>query len=270
MIIEERRERSAIVLSPIGRLDSAAGGMLETRIAEIAGRGEALVVLECSRAVLVSGGLRALLTCARLCRREGGELIVAALKSRCRAMLRVSGMLTVLDHYETSAAALARPNRTGRGERRRGGSKSAQAALEIEERTSGPALVVSVVGRLNDVGASRLERRLLQVFERDKRLLVLDCAELNYINSAGLRALHLCVKACRHRVVRQFEIWPVATRPDILYAYREAWEGSCPRDHKARSARAMSSRTPSRSCGSRLARKKKNSRTTAKTLLPRR
>ena len=156
-------------------------------------------MLECSRAVFVSAGPRALLTCARICRHEGGELILAALKPQCRAMPQVGGMLMVLDHCETSAAAFEAPSRTARSERRRCGSKPAQPALAIEVRKSGPAMVVSPVGRLNDVGASCLLAQVLEIFERDEFLLVLDCAGMNYVNSSGLRALLVCADAGRQR-----------------------------------------------------------------------
>ncbi len=108
MKIEERSEGAAIVLSLEGRLDGPGARMLEARIAAIVDRGAIRVVLDCSAMNYInSGGLRALLVCARACREKGGRLVMAALTPECRSVIGMSGFLTVIDHHETRAAALA-------------------------------------------------------------------------------------------------------------------------------------------------------------------
>ncbi len=108
IVIEERSEGAAIVLSLGGRLDGPGARMLEARIAAIVDRGATRVVLDCSAMNYInSAGLRALLVCARACREKGGRLVIAALTSECRSIVGMSGFLTVIDHHVTRAAAVA-------------------------------------------------------------------------------------------------------------------------------------------------------------------
>lgn len=50
-------------------------------------------------------------------------------------------------------------------------------------------LVAALIGDLDNVASSQAERDLAPVFERDDCDVVLDCTELNYISSSGLRIL---------------------------------------------------------------------------------
>ena len=197
MEIEERRADSAAVLSPVGPLAGAGARLLEDRVSEIAGRGEAVMVLDCRRVSYVGrAGLRALLLSARTCLRQGGELIVASLHPDCRRIVEVSGLLRVLDYRPTVEAAIAAsggkaPAGSGQpaAERRR--------PFAIEERKDGTGVVLRLVGRLTGAGAGALEARVAGVTARGDAMLVLDCARMTYVNSAGLRSLLICARACR-------------------------------------------------------------------------
>ena len=68
--------------------------------------------------------------------------------------------------------------------------------MKIEERNEGPAVVVSPAGRLDAVGAPDLEARLAAVAKTGPGRLVVDCGEVAFISSAGLRALLLGARAC--------------------------------------------------------------------------
>lgn len=50
-------------------------------------------------------------------------------------------------------------------------------------------LVAALSGDLDNVASSQAERSLAPVFERTDCDVVLDCTELNYISSSGLRIL---------------------------------------------------------------------------------
>lgn len=50
-------------------------------------------------------------------------------------------------------------------------------------------LVAALSGDLDNVASSQAERGLAPVFERNDCDVVLDCNELNYISSSGLRIL---------------------------------------------------------------------------------
>ena len=108
MAIEERKDGSTVVVSIRGRLDGLGAPELEARISAIVARDDVNVVLDCARMTyLGSGGLRALLVGARKCRKRGGKLVIAALRSECRLVLGMSGFLSVVDCHETCEAALA-------------------------------------------------------------------------------------------------------------------------------------------------------------------
>ena len=110
MEIEEHREpeHSAVAVSLNGRLIGTAASVLEAWVRALVERGEARVVLDCERLSYInSAGLRALLICARTCRREGGEFVLAALRPECRVVVSMSGFLSFIDLHETREAALA-------------------------------------------------------------------------------------------------------------------------------------------------------------------
>ena len=106
--IEERAEETAVIVSLSGRLGGIDALELEARVSTIIERGDCRMVLDCSRMSYVSSaGLRALLVCARNCRRDGGKLVIAALQPECRSVLGMSGFLSIIECHETSEAALA-------------------------------------------------------------------------------------------------------------------------------------------------------------------
>ena len=214
MEIDERTEGSAVVVSVKGRLDGLGAPVLEDRVSAIVTRGDSRVVLECGgMSYLSSVGLRALVICARTCLREGGALSVAAMQPDCRSVLGVSGLLSVIDYHATSEAALAAPRGAapGGGQERQG--TQADAALEIEARMEGLAVVVSLNGRLDGVGAPELEARVSEIVARGDCRVVLDCGGVSYLSSTGLRALVVCAKSCR-RVGGTLAI--AALQPDCL------------------------------------------------------
>ena len=198
MEIEERREKAATVVSPAGRLDGDGARVLEARVFEIVGRGEAILVLDCSRIGFVSSaGLRALLLSARMCLRGHGTLTVACLRPECRRVVAVSGLLTLLDYRPTVGEALAALDGAGRAEDGKAQESSGLAAMEIGERREGPVTVLSLYGRLDGAGARALEARVSELGGRGEVLLVLDCLRMTYVNSYGLRAMLLCAKSCQ-------------------------------------------------------------------------
>ena len=69
--------------------------------------------------------------------------------------------------------------------------------MEIEERTEGSAVVVSLNGRLDGVSGPDLEARIDAVVERGDVRLVLDCDQMDYVSSAGLRVLLIGARKCQ-------------------------------------------------------------------------
>lgn len=68
--------------------------------------------------------------------------------------------------------------------------------MKIEERSEGSTVVLAPAGRLDAVGAHVLEARVAAAAKTAPGRLVLDCREVAYVSSAGLRALLLGARAC--------------------------------------------------------------------------
>ena len=69
--------------------------------------------------------------------------------------------------------------------------------MDIVERTEGAAVVVSLNGRLDGVTAPNLEATITAIVERGDVRVALDCAEMGYVSSAGLRALLVSARKCQ-------------------------------------------------------------------------
>ena len=69
--------------------------------------------------------------------------------------------------------------------------------MNIVERTEGAAVVVSLDGRLDGVTAPDLEATITAIVERGDVRVALDCAEMGYVSSAGLRALLISARKCQ-------------------------------------------------------------------------
>lgn len=61
--------------------------------------------------------------------------------------------------------------------------------MEINQSTEGGALVLAPAGRIDSGTAATFEARLLLAAEHGERKVVVDFSDVQYISSAGLRAL---------------------------------------------------------------------------------
>lgn len=66
--------------------------------------------------------------------------------------------------------------------------------MDITEARRDGFLILTVTGRVDASNASNLEKTLLNAIDGGERRIVVDCAPLEYISSAGLRALLLAAK----------------------------------------------------------------------------
>ena len=69
--------------------------------------------------------------------------------------------------------------------------------MELEERTDGTAVVVSLNGRLDGLSAPALEAKVTAIVERGDARVVLDCGQMSYVSSSGLRALLVGARHCQ-------------------------------------------------------------------------
>ncbi len=77
-------------------------------------------------------------------------------------------------------------------------SYKAGAAMEIHEKSQGNTLILEPVGRLDSLSCREFESRLLAALDQCGAV-VIDCTALDYISSAGLRALLVAAKRNRTR-----------------------------------------------------------------------
>ena len=66
----------------------------------------------------------------------------------------------------------------------------------IEEHTKGSLVVVALSGRLDGFSAPELEERLEEIARRGDVCVLLDCEKMDYISSAGLRAVLVGARKC--------------------------------------------------------------------------
>ena len=190
MKIETRTEGEAIVVVPDGRLDADGAPGLETELRDAAVRARGHAVLDCHRITCIANaGLHAILVGARACMQEGGELAVASLLPECRAIMEATGLLSVLNYHESVEDALAGTARPR--------PLDGRESMDISERQEGNAVILSPAGRLDGGGASILLTQISAHVGRGVPRIVLECEDLTYINSTGLRAVLIGAKTCR-------------------------------------------------------------------------
>jgi len=66
--------------------------------------------------------------------------------------------------------------------------------MDITKDKRGDVTLLAIKGRLDASTANKLEEKLLTSIDGGERRLALDCSQLDYISSAGLRVLLLAVK----------------------------------------------------------------------------
>ena len=66
--------------------------------------------------------------------------------------------------------------------------------MEILETQQGGVIILSLVGRLDHNTSKGLEEKLLLLLDADHCLFIIDCLQLDYISSAGLRVLLMVAK----------------------------------------------------------------------------
>lgn len=66
--------------------------------------------------------------------------------------------------------------------------------MNIETNQTGNFAVVAVSGRIDSSNAKDLDEGLAAVIDEGANQLVVDCSDLSYMSSAGLRALLIAIK----------------------------------------------------------------------------
>ncbi len=66
--------------------------------------------------------------------------------------------------------------------------------MNVETSHTGTTAVAAVSGRVDSANAKEFEEELSAVIEKGSTGLVVDCGELNYISSAGLRVFLIAIR----------------------------------------------------------------------------
>ena len=72
-------------------------------------------------------------------------------------------------------------------------------ALKVEQYWNGGILVVSVEGRVNSLNSPDFQHKLEAALNKESKSVILDCEQLSYISSAGLRVILITAKDLRRR-----------------------------------------------------------------------
>lgn len=71
--------------------------------------------------------------------------------------------------------------------------------MECIEEKQNDVVILGLHGRLDSVTAPVVEQRLLSLIDGSHRQIIVDCAELAYISSAGLRVFLMAAKRVTQR-----------------------------------------------------------------------
>ncbi len=66
--------------------------------------------------------------------------------------------------------------------------------MEIKEQNKGNYYVVSIVGRLDTTNYQELEEKLQSIHDEGHNNLIIDCGEMDYVSSSGLRVFLMFLK----------------------------------------------------------------------------
>lgn len=69
--------------------------------------------------------------------------------------------------------------------------------MDIQEETRGSVVVVALGGRVDGFTSPALEKRISEIIERGHHRVLLDCENMEYISSAGLRVILVSAKKCQ-------------------------------------------------------------------------
>ncbi len=90
--VAAERDGNALVLLPVGRLDSANARSFEQVVMEHIGSGEQSLIVDFSRLTFISSsGMRVLLIAAKKLQATSGKLILCEMKEHIEEVFRISG-----------------------------------------------------------------------------------------------------------------------------------------------------------------------------------
>ena len=106
--VAEERDGDALVLSPVGRLDSGNARSFESIVMEHISGGERRLIVDFSRLDFISSsGMRVLLIAAKALHEGKGKIVLCAMKNHIEEVFRISGFDRIIPIKESRELALA-------------------------------------------------------------------------------------------------------------------------------------------------------------------
>ncbi len=106
--VAEERDDGALVLLPVGRLDSANARSFESIVMERIEGGEQRLLVDFSRLDFISSsGMRVLLMAAKRLQASEGKLVLCAMAEHIHEVFRISGFDQIIPIRVTRESALA-------------------------------------------------------------------------------------------------------------------------------------------------------------------
>ena len=106
--VAEEREKGALVLLPVGRLDSANARAFETIIMDHISNGEQHLIVDFSRlAFISSSGMRVLLLAAKKLQASKGKLALCKLQDHILEVFHISGFDQIIPIRDSRQSAMA-------------------------------------------------------------------------------------------------------------------------------------------------------------------
>ena len=66
--------------------------------------------------------------------------------------------------------------------------------MELIEQTSDQCIIVGIKGRLDTTNYNMLEKRLMELIDNQHHKILVECTNMDYISSSGLRILLMALK----------------------------------------------------------------------------
>jgi len=66
--------------------------------------------------------------------------------------------------------------------------------MELKEQKTENCMIISIHGRLDTTNYSILEKKLMELIEQHEDKILIDCADMDYVSSSGLRILLMALK----------------------------------------------------------------------------
>ena len=106
--VAEERDGGALVLLPVGRLDSANARSFESIVMERVGSGEQRLLVDFSRLNFISSsGMRVLLMAAKKLHASQGKLVLCSMPDHIHEVFRISGFDQIIPIRDTRESAVA-------------------------------------------------------------------------------------------------------------------------------------------------------------------